>query len=409
VKKVWQLTAVLITVAGMAAPLWAQKSGVPRQAVAQESKIVREGNAWVQVITGSVGPARSLRVQAEFGNVNVHGGGQAVTFVVRKRAAAASEAEARRLFESYQIAIARVGDSATFEGTWEGRNARHFNVEFQIEVPRAIEAVKVSTDGGNVSVVAVNGQVKAESGGGNVNLDDVNGAATAETGGGNINVGTAGSDLVLKSGGGNIRITAAKGRVLTQTGGGRIVIGSSNQNLVAETGGGGIQVNKCGGELKLSTGGGSLDVGDVNGRASMETGGGSIRLSGASGMVVATSGGGSLELFNLAHGARAETGAGTITAEFLSGRGGFADSSLQTSAGDVVVYLPRDLRVTVRAAVEVASGHSIRSDFPELKITSEGSNWGPRTLYAEGALNGGGPVLKLRTTTGDIEVRRSRK
>ena len=80
---------------------------------------------------------------------------------------------------------------------------------------------------------------------------------------------------------------------------------------------------------------------------------------------------------------------------------------LQTSAGDITVYLAANLNLTVRAAIEVANGHSIRSDFPEIRVTTEGGDYGPKTVTAEGNLNGGGPVLKVRATTGNISFRRA--
>jgi hypothetical protein len=79
---------------------------------------------------------------------------------------------------------------------------------------------------------------------------------------------------------------------------------------------------------------------------------------------------------------------------------------LETSVGDITVYLPTSLNITVRAAIEVANGHNIRSEFAELRVSSEGGDYGPKTVSAEGNLNGGGPVLKVRTTTGNINFRR---
>ena len=46
------------------------------------------------------------------------------------------------------------------------------------------------------------------------------------------------------------------------------------------------------------------------------------------------------------------------------------------------------------------------ADFPEIHVVSEGGQWGPKTLRAEGSLNGGGPNLKVSTTTGDIWLRK---
>jgi hypothetical protein len=101
-----------------------------------------------------------------------------------------------------------------------------------------------------------------------------------------------------------------------------------------------------------------------------------------------------------------ETGGGPITVQFVAGRGQFRDSSLHTAMGNVVVYLPRDLGVNIHASTELANGAGIRSDFSGLGITSEGGQYGPKSMFGEGSLNGGGPVLRLRTTIGQIEIRR---
>jgi hypothetical protein len=69
------------------------------------------------------------------------------------------------------------------------------------------------------------------------------------------------------------------------------------------------------------------------------------------------------------------------------------------------VYLADNLQVSVRASIELANGHTIRSDFSDIRVSSEGGSWpGPRSVTAEGQLNGGGPVLKVRTTSGNINL-----
>ena len=48
------------------------------------------------------------------------------------------------------------------------------------------------------------------------------------------------------------------------------------------------------------------------------------------------------------------------------------------------------------------------SDFNDIRVTREGGDWpGPKSFTAEGKLNGGGPTLKVRTTTGDIKFLRA--
>ncbi|MFZ0762043.1 MAG: hypothetical protein WAM69_19005, partial [Candidatus Sulfotelmatobacter sp.] len=172
-----------------------------------------------------------------------------------------------------------------------------------------------------------------------------------------------------------------------------------------ETGGGGIDVRQCSGEVKASTGGGSIDLGDIGGPADIETGGGSIHLVSAKGHVDAQTGGGGIELSGVPS-ARAETGAGGIVVKLVKTGAPPRDSMLETSAGDITVYLAPDVAISVRASVDLGNGHHITSDFPGIHISSQGDQWGPRTLTAEGDLNGGGPVLKVRTTTGDICFKR---
>ena len=76
--------------------------------------------------------------------------------------------------------------------------------------------------------------------------------------------------------------------------------------------------------------------------------------------------------------------------------------------GDITLYLAANLHATVQASIEAASGHTISSDFSEIKVSSEGGGqWGPKMVSAEGALNGGGPVLKVRTTMGNIYIKRA--
>jgi hypothetical protein len=81
---------------------------------------------------------------------------------------------------------------------------------------------------------------------------------------------------------------------------------------------------------------------------------------------------------------------------------------LETSAGDITVYIASDVAINIHANVDLGNGHRITSDFPDIHVSSEGDQWGPKSLSAEGKLNGGGPVLKVRTTTGDICFRKAK-
>jgi DUF4097 and DUF4098 domain-containing protein YvlB len=376
-------------------------------AAAQETRVYREGGNWAREITGTLAAAKNLRIKVDMGAVRVAGGSQSgISYVIRNHVSTSSEDQARREFDSYKISAYVRGDTAWIVADWQGGRPHRFSGEFTVNVPRDMEAVKLETDGGSVSTTGIAGRVDAQSGGGSLHLDDIGGAINAETGGGSIDVGTTGGDLSLHTGGGSIKVLSSKGKINAESGGGSVVVVSGLQGAVLETGGGSIEVERCAGHVRATTGGGSIDLGDIGGPAEIETGGGSIRLASAKGPVRAETGGGSIEL-NGVPSAHAETGAGGIVAKFVSSSGERTDSLLETSAGDITVYLAANLNLTVRAAIEVANGHSIRSDFPEIRVTTEGGDYGPKTVTAEGNLNGGGPVLKVRATSGNISFRRA--
>ena len=376
-------------------------------ASAQQTRVYGDGGNWTQEITGSLATVKNLKVKVDIGSVRVEGGSQqGISYVIRNHSYSGSEDRARREFDSYKISAYVHGDTAWIVGDWQGGRPHKFSGDFVVNVPREMDEVKVETEGGNVSTTGITGRVDAQSGGGNIRLDDIGGSINAETGGGSIDVGNVASDVSLHTGGGSIKVNSAKGKIEAESGGGSVTIVSGLQGAVLETGGGSIQVERCAGRVKASTGGGSIDLGDIGGPAEMETGGGSIRLSSAKGPVRAETGGGSIEL-NGVPSARAETGAGGIVAKFVAASGERNDSELETSAGDITVYLAPNVNISVRASIEVANGHNIRSDFPDIRVTTEGGDYGPKTVTAEGSLNGGGPVLKVRTTTGDISFRRT--
>ena len=375
-------------------------------AVAQESKVFRDGGKWTQEITGNLGASRNLRVKVQVGSVRVEGGSQSgITYVIRSQAFTSSGQDARKQFDAYKINAYSKADTAWIVADWQGSRPKKFSGDFVIMVPRNMDWVKVETDGGSVAAKAITGRVDTLSGGGSIHLDDIGGQINSETGGGSIDVGTVGGEITLRTGGGSIKVASAKGKITAESGGGSVVVLSGMQGATLETGGGSIQVDRCNGQVRATTAGGSIDLGDIGGAADIDTGGGSIRLTSAKGPVRATTGGGSIDLGSVPS-ARAESGGGGIVAKFLSG-GERTDSTLETAAGDITVYLASDLNVTVRAAIELANGHKIRSEFSDIQVRSEGGEWGPKTVTAEGKLNGGGPILKVRTSSGDIVFRRA--
>ncbi|HEY1657049.1 MAG TPA: DUF4097 family beta strand repeat-containing protein [Candidatus Sulfotelmatobacter sp.] len=364
--------------------------------------LAQDTSSWSQATSGTLAAARNIRVKLDMGSVVLRGGGQSnISYSMQGHSD--SDHDGRQGNGLRVNAYVR-GDTAWIIGEWQGGHPRRFSGEFEVNIPHDTAFVKIETGGGAVRATGVAGRVEIASGGGKIYLNDIGASAVAETGGDSIEVGSIGGDLKAETGGGNVSIGSVKGMIKAETGGGNITVQSGEQSATVEAGGGNVDIRHCGGRVKATTGGGSVTLGDIGGPADISTGGGSIHLSSAKGRVGASSGAGSIELFGVPW-AKVETGSGGITVKLINGtdRG---DSVLETSAGDITVIIAPNVALSVRASVDLGNGHRISSDFPDIHVSSEGSQWEPRTLTAEGKLNGGGPLLKVRTTTGDICFRR---
>jgi hypothetical protein len=379
---------------GMALPLCAQ----------QQPRLYREGNTWVEEVTGTLPPARELRVNTDIGSVEVQGNSPHITYVIRKRSYLPSPEAAKRQFDHLRISAGKTGETDSIEGKATSKNLERMGAEFIVQVPRDLSLVKVQTRTGSLTFSSIAATIVATTGAGLIKLDDLAGPVKISSGGGNVEAGNLGGDLTFTSGASDVRVSNVGGQTQVSLGGGRVYIGTAKGSTI-QTGAGSVQVQKCLGDLHVTSGGGNLYLGDVFGAVQAQTEGGSVRLASATGPVAVTTGGGSVTLLNLGRGAQVETGAGPVTVEFI-GNHGFSDSFLHTASGDVTVCFASGLPVSVHATSDMASGRGIITDFPGLNISSQGGAFSPKSMSVEGAINGGGPALRIRTTIGQIAFHR---
>jgi DUF4097 and DUF4098 domain-containing protein YvlB len=372
---------------------------------------VKRGNTWEQrtEFEAPVKDGARLLLRAANGGVSVNPASSGkVTCIVILHAYTSNEAEARGLFEKFQLS-ARSGEAdGVFLSSQSPRQSGHgakLRVQFQITVPQRFN-LDVQTQGGTIAVEApLDGEARLTTAGGDVRSSDITGALRIETAGGSIDVGNIGGDLTARTAGGSIRVGDAKSNAILETSGGEIVTGAVTGALRAETAGGDVIVGGADGQLVARTAGGQIQIGPTGSSVRAETAGGSIQMRDARGHVLAETGGGSIDLLQAQSSVRATTGAGRILAELNCTRKSFGASQLETSMGDVFVYLPGDVPLTIDAAISTAAGRQIHSDFP-LDIQGNKEELGPSTLRGHGNLNGGGEVLKLRTVAGNIEIRK---
>ena len=200
-------------------------------------------------------------------------------------------------------------------------------------------------------------------------------------------------DLDVHTAGGSIEVADIKGQVDVNTSGGHIKLGSIGGKVNAKTSGGSISLNGSDGTADLRTSGGGINIGNVNGDVTAKTSGGSVSVDGARGNADVYTSGGSLNLEKIYGNITGHTSGGSITAEIIGKID--RDCSLKTSGGSIRVHLDKNIKVTVDART---SGGQVSSDFP---ITVQGKIK-KNQLY--GKINGGGPMLTLKTSGGNIRI-----
>jgi DUF4097 and DUF4098 domain-containing protein YvlB len=396
----------------LAVPLWviacaAFQSKLYAQADIQRGTPQREGRAWVEHDTcaATVRDGGRLVVRADFGSISVKPGtSRRMNCRISLRSFRAAEDEARRSFRGYEVGIRTLENGGVMlTGRATGPQESHgLSVDFQITVPMKFN-VDLETNGGDLNVAALDGEFRGVTQGGDISSGDVSGPVHVMTSGGDIRLGNVGQNLEARTAGGDIRLQDVKGDATLETSGGEIIAGTVNGSVSARSAGGDIVMRGAAGPVRAETAGGQIQIGQCQDTIRASTAGGNIRLHGAKGLVVAQTAGGAIDLFRMGSAVRAQTAAGPILVEINANRDSFAPSQLETAVGDIQVFVPPDLPMNIDAAIAQAFGHKIVSDFPiQIQRAAESYHHGPQR--AEGVVNGGGKVLRLRVEQGNIWI-----
>ena len=368
--------------------------------------IARDGRFWVQQETGEIDRGSRLRVSV-IGAVTIdsHAKPQ-FEYRVTRRVKADSEEQARMIFERARLTAARLGPTATLTLEEPGCGRCAFAAELEVRAPQSVQEVIVGTQGGEVRIHNLEGRVIADSAGGAMEIGGIGGAVRATTAGGPISLGAIGGEVRCETAGGTITVDNARGNATLTSSGGSIKAGSIGGFLRAETAGGDVIATRVEGRVIAGTSGGSIAIGQAGGPVNAESAGGSIDIAFAPRGVRAETAGGRIRLNDVAGQVYAANATGDIQAFFLDGVP-LRDSLLETNLGTIVVYLPPNARMAVEATVDFAKGiNRIESEFADIQVTQVGDSPGMTALHASGALNGGGPLLRIRNTNGRIQIRK---
>ena len=421
---------------------------------AQEVTFMREGISHVERIHQkyAVDGAGTLNVNTDFGSVRVESwSNDEVDVEVEKRRTGISEASARDAFDEVSVDISQQENDVDVR-IERDRSYWFDNVslDIQVRVPESYN-LDLKTSGGDIDVGDLRGDVLARTSGGDVNVGKITDAVIrVHTSGGDVNVkggaretkvSTSGGDIEILdargavdaiTSGGDVTIGDADGEVSARTSGGDIKIGRTDGEVTVRTSGGDIEIDQAGGNTEATTSGGDIRIGHTTGEVKAKTSGGDISIERADGEVDVHTSGGDVTIDSVEGRLKAGTSGGDITVSNATGGGVTAKTSggdieagltatvsaaleedwlLQSSGGELTIRIPEDLQASLEAEIRIGSSwfgrdkeYRIDSDF-DLDEQDDGGRNG-RTIRATGDINGGGHLIRLKTSDGDIRIRK---
>jgi Putative adhesin len=184
--------------------------------------------------------------------------------------------------------------------------------------------------------------------------------------------------------------------VRTHSGSGDLIVEGTHGNVDAQTGSGDVKLANLTGEIRLQTGSGNIRARQISGSVKGGTGSGDIEVDEtSSGDIDLHTGSGNITARGVQGGFHGETGSGDVTAEGT--QSGTWD--IRTGSGNVHVRLPAS--AAFDADISTSSG-SIDVGSP-IEMTVQG-RVDDTHRQIHGKVHGGGPLLKVRTGSGDIHI-----
>lgn len=315
--------------------------------------------------------ATRLALNAEFGGIRVQSGeGQNVEVEVYFRGDPDSRKEFDRMLHDFALSVTHEGSdirvSGTFHDGWKPQSVVWILNSILMGSHRPIcrngQCLEYSSWLREVEYrITVPRKFDADvaTAGGPISVSRLTGAVNARTSGGGLTFENIDGAVNGRTSGGGIVVRAVNGPALVRTSGGAIRITEVTQDVDASTSGGPILIERNSGRVRAQTSGGGIEIRDATGAFEATTSGGAVTAS--------------------------------LAAQPKDG------CRLSTSGGNITVKLAPGIHMDLDAA---ATGGRVWTDFP-LPRRSHGEE---RELRAP--LNGGGPLLRLRTSGGGIDVRR---
>lgn len=184
--------------------------------------------------------------------------------------------------------------------------------------------------------------------------------------------------------------------VRTRSGSGDQEIEGTHGNADVQTGSGDVKISKLSGEIRLQTGSGDVRAREVSGSVKGGTGSGDVEIEESGpGDIDLRTGSGGVTARGIQGSFHGETGSGDITAEGTQS----GPWEIHTGSGNVRVHLPSNAGFD--ADISTSSG-SIDVGAPVEMMVQGRVGESHKSIH--GKARGGGPLLRVRTGSGDIHI-----
>ena len=310
-----------------------------------------------------------LTIDTNCGGIDVQStADDTVSIRIQRAAEIKANRRAAEILKNLDVQITHEGPDVKIEAKFTGgakrwqKRQNELDVQFDILVPQQYNLdLKTACD--DISVANITGDVSAKTFRAGLRLQDITGRIDGTTSIGNIDLKTFSGDVVLQTTAGNITLADGTGDVKAKATGGNLQVTQVTGIVNGETSGGGITLRGCKGGADLKAAGGSVEV--ENDRP-----------------VLAKVSGGSI------HCELREVSA--VSQSLLL--------DLETMGGSINVSLIRDIDARIEAKV---LGGSVTTEFP-VSVEADGA---VKPDQLRGTINGGGPLLRLRSVGGNIILR----
>ena len=309
-----------------------------------------------------------------------------VSVTVEKRSDVLDEDRARRAFDDIEVKSEKRNKDVyiTVDGP-DSRRRNQVEIQITVQVPERYN-LYLESSGGDIEIHDLRGDIYAKSSGGDVVMGNIRESTVdVRTTGGDIQIENADGEVDVRTTGGDIQIEHASGRLSIETSRGDIQIENAMEGVDAESEGGDIDIENARGAVTVRTTGGDIDIENVQGSVTAKTLGGDIDI----------------QL------------TGTDTSNDRS-------CELESSGGEVKVYLPEDLAATIDAKVHLSisrfwgrGDYRVYSEFDlsGKNNSSRNPTWAwvyGRSGHAKvwGDINGGGDLIRIETTNGNIKIKK---